>query len=253
MVEISIKPEIIGYVGRWPITNSLITTWLISLSILLFSFKGLGKLKTIPSRLQTITEGIVEMWLSLCDAAGGLRAHRFFPFVTTLFLFILLSNWFGLIPGISALGIFSHHDGHTSFTPVFRAATTDLNTTLALAIVSVIFIQIEGIRSLGLKIHVKKYLKNPLVNPLDTFIGLLELLSEFTRILSLSFRLFGNIFAGEVLLVVIASLIPLLAPVPFLALEIFVGFIQAFVFAMLTLVFASVATASHENQGGESH
>lgn len=253
LMEVSIKPEIISSLGPIPITNSLITTYIIIAAILIIAFRGLRKLKDIPSRFQVIQEAIVETWLGLCDSAGGMKARKFFPFVTTLFIFILLSNWFGLIPGISALGLNTLHEGKETFIPLFRAATTDLNTTLALAIVSVIYIQLEGIKSLGIRLHIKKYLKNPLKGPIDTFVGFLELISEFTKVLSLSFRLFGNVFAGEVLLVVITSLIPLLAPIPFLALEIFVGFIQAFVFAMLTLVFASMAVTSHETTGGEKH
>jgi F-type H+-transporting ATPase subunit a len=252
-MEVSIKPEILTSLGPLPITNSLITTYVIIAAILIIAFRGLRKLKEIPGHFQLIQEAIVETWLGLCDATGGKETRRFFPFVTTLFIFILLSNWFGLIPGISALGLNTLHEGKEIFVPLFRATTTDLNTTLALAIVSVIYIQMEGIKSLGIKLHLKKYLKNPLKNPIDTFVGFLELISEFTKVLSLSFRLFGNVFAGEVLLIVVTSLIPFLAPIPFLALEIFVGFIQAFVFAMLTLVFASMAITSHESTGGESH
>ena len=253
MLEVAIKPEIITYLGSLPITNSLITTYIVIFAILALAFKGLSRLKELPSRFQVIQEAIVETWLNLCDSAGGMNARRFFPFVTTLFIFILLSNWFGLLPGISAVGLNALHEGKTTFIPLLRASTTDLNTTLALSLVSVIYIQIEGIRALGIKLHLRKYFKNPLGNPIDTFVGLLELNSELTKVISLSFRLFGNVFAGEVLLVVITSLIPLLAPVPFLALEVFVGFIQAFVFAMLTLVFASMAITQHENTGGEAH
>lgn len=250
MTEISIKPEIISRFGPIPITNSLITTWIVMGIILAAAFLGLKLLKEIPGRFQVIEEMIIETWLGLCDAAGGSEARRFFPFVTTLFVFILFSNWFGLIPGIGALGINSVNEGKNVFTPVFRATTTDLNTTIALAVVSVAYIQIEGVKSLGIKLHLGKYIYNPIKSPMSAFVGLLELLSEFTKIISLSFRLFGNVFAGEVLLVVVTSLIPLVAPIPFLGLEIFVGFIQAFVFAMLTLVFASMATV---HQGGDSH
>src|SRR3989338_10374259 len=111
MLEVAIKPEIITYLGSLPITNSLITTYIVIFAILALAFKGLSRLKELPSRFQVIQEAIVETWLNLCDSAGGINARRFFPFVTTLFIFILLSNWFGLLPGISAVGLNALHEG----------------------------------------------------------------------------------------------------------------------------------------------
>lgn len=255
MVEISIRPEIITRFGVLPITNSLVSTWLIMGIFFLFFVFAAKRLKAIPSRGQLILETTIEAWLRLCDTIGGLRSNRYFPFITTLFFFILISNWFGLIPGISSLGFFRLEDEGQKFVPFFRAPTADLNTALALALVSFFYIEIEGITTLGLKIHLKKFFVNPIRDSIGFFVGLLELLSEFTRIVSFSFRLFGNVFAGEVLLTIMTFLIPLLIPIPFLGLEIFTGFIQAFVFATLTLVFASMATQSDHNKhlGGELH
>lgn len=254
MVSISIKAENLGQFFGLPITNSLLTTWLILFILLGAALGGIRKLKEIPTNLQTIAEIIVENWLNLCDSVGGLKAARYFPFVTTLFIFILLSNLLGLLPGLEALTLFSRPEGKT--VPLFRSPTSDLNTTLALALVAFIYIEIEGIRNLGLRGHLNKFFINPGRDKIGFFVGILELLSEFTRIISFSFRLFGNVFAGEVLLAIMTFLIPLLIPVPFLGLEIFVSFIQAFVFAMLTLVFASLATVGHAAEssvGGESH
>lgn len=245
MVEISIKPEIIARLGSFPVTNSLITTYLVIGLILLAAYQGLKKLKNIPTRTQVIEETILETWLGLCDSVAGLKSRNYFPFVTTLFVFILFSNWLGLLPGISAIGINHFADGKNSLLPILRAPTSDLNTTLALAIVSFVYVESEGIKSLGLKIHLNKFFVNPINDPMGFFVGLLELLSEFTRIVSFSFRLFGNVFAGEVLLAIMTFLVPLLIPIPFLGLELFTGFIQAFVFAMLTLVFISMSTVSH--------
>lgn len=139
----------------------------------------------------------------------------------------------------------TEHGEETKLVPLFRGPTADLNTTLALALLSVSIIQYYGIKSLGLKIHLSKFFN--FSNPIYFYVGILELISEISRILSFAFRLFGNIFAGEVLLAVIAFLIPLIVPLPFLGLEIFVGFIQALVFAMLTAVFLAVATTAHSD------
>lgn len=246
MLEISIKAETIGKIGDLPITNSLLTSWMVLALILGISLLGIKRLKQVPSKLQTISEAVIENWLSLCDAVGGLRSSRYFPFVTTLFIFILLSNLFGLVPGLGAIIVKVKEQEIEKHIPLFRAPTSDLNTTLALAVVSFIYIEIEGLSSLGLKGHLNKFFINPIKDKIGFFVGLLELLSEFTRIVSFSFRLFGNVFAGEVLLAIMTFLIPVIVPVPFLGLEIFTSFIQAFVFAMLTLVFASLASTHHE-------
>lgn len=253
MLEITIKPEILIDTNLLPLTNSLLSTWLLMVFILVLALGGIKKLRHIPSRAQTIMETLIETWLGLCDAVAGPDAHRFFPFVTTLFIFIILSNFLGLLPGLAAVGITSGPAG--KLIPLLRAPTSDLNTTLALAVVSFMFIELEGITRLGLGGHLRKFFVNPLRDKLGFFVGILELLSEFTRIISFSFRLFGNIFAGEVLLAIMTFLIPLFIPVPFLGMEIFTGFIQAFVFAMLTLVFSSLAVVQHtavaHRQGGE--
>jgi F-type H+-transporting ATPase subunit a len=128
--------------------------------------------------------------------------------------------------------------------PFLRSAGSDLNVTLALGIVAMTLVNVSGVNALGVWIHVRKFFT--FKNPIDFFVGILELLSEFAKIISFSFRLFGNVFAGEVLLVIVGSLAPYVAPVPFLLLEVFVGFIQALVFAMLTMVFISIAVA-HEH------
>jgi F-type H+-transporting ATPase subunit a len=159
----------------------------------------------------------------------------------TLFVFILINNWLGLLPGIGSITITTAHGA----VPLFRGATADLNTTLALAIISVVMTHIYAIKELGLFKHLGKYFS---FNPMLLFVGMLEIVSEFSKMVSFSFRLFGNIFAGEVLLVVIAYLAPLIAPLPFFGLELFVGLVQALVFTMLTLVFLEIATMSHGHE-----
>ncbi|MEX2054817.1 MAG: FoF1 ATP synthase subunit a, partial [Candidatus Andersenbacteria bacterium] len=159
----------------------------------------------------------------------------------TFFVFILINNWLGLVPGVGSITVTTEH----GTAPLFRGATADLNTTLALAIISVVMTHVYAIRELGLFSHLSKYFS---LNPVMLFVGLLELVAEFSKMVSFSFRLFGNIFAGEVLLVVIAYLMPVVAPLPFFGLELFVGLVQALVFTMLTLVFLEIATSHHHGE-----
>lgn len=137
-----------------------------------------------------------------------------------------------------------HGEKHSVFVPYLRAGTADLNTTLALGLFSQVMAQIVGFKYLGFS-YLKKFIN--FKDPIMFFVGILELVSEFSKVLSYAFRLFGNIFAGEVLLVVISALVPLIVPMPFYGLEIFVGFIQALVFSLLSLVFFNVATISHDD------
>lgn len=174
------------------------------------------------------------------------KAIRFAPLILSVFLFILMSNWFGLLPGVGSI----QTNGH----PLFRGFTADLNGTLALAVFTIILVQVYAIRELGVLGHLKHYFSNKPWNPINLFVGILEILGEFTRMASLSLRLFGNVFAGEVLLVTIASISGYLSPVttlPFVFMELFVGLIQAFVFTMLTIVYLSVATHRSGDEDAE--
>ena len=174
------------------------------------------------------------------------QAKKFFPLVATLFLFILLNNWIGVLPGAGSIGFFEIDHGHEVFVPFFRAAKSDLNTTLALAFISMAAIQFYGIRKLGFFKYWSKFFVFT-KGPIYFFVGILELIGEFAKVISFSFRLFGKVFAGEVLLVIMMALVPLIIPLPFFFLEFFVGLIQALVFAMLTLIFLKVATAEAEH------
>jgi F-type H+-transporting ATPase subunit a len=153
------------------------------------------------------------------------------------------NNWLGLLPGVGTIGLHETHHGKEVFIPLLRAGNADLNTTLALAVIAVVAIQIFGILAIGFWKYAGKFIN--FKGPIDFFVGILELISELSRLVSFSFRLFGNVFAGEVLLIVIASLLPFIGPLPFYALEIFVGFIQALVFVMLALVFIKMAITDH--------
>lgn len=237
--HISLAAEKIGYVFGLPVTNSILMTWLTMLILTLFAVLATRKISVVPSFVQSVAEIIIDGLYGLYKSVvGETHIRTFFPLLSTIFLFIIVANWGGLLPGVGSIGIHGE-----KFIPLFRGATADLNTTLALAIVSVLAIQYYGTKTLGLS-YFKKFIN--LSNPIMFGIGLLEIVSEVSRILSFAFRLFGNIFAGEVLLTVIAFLMPLLAPLPFLGLELFVGFIQALVFSMLTAVFLNMATIAHE-------
>ena len=166
----------------------------------------------------------------------------FSPLIASLFFFIITANWAGLLPGVGTVGFF--HEGG-EFIPLLRGATADLNTTVALALVSVVAIQYFGFTTIGFR-YSSRFLN--FSNPIYFVLGLLELVSEISKIISFAFRLFGNIFAGEVLLAVMAFLMPFIVPLPFLMMELFVGFIQALVFSMLTAVFLQVAVSHGEGE-----
>lgn len=244
-IHISLSAEEVFNIGhKLVITNSLMTTWIVMLTIVFFSILATRKLSLVPGKLQSITEMIVDGLRGLFENVLQEKVNTFFPLLATIFLFIICLNWVGLLPGVGTIGIEKIEEGHKVFIPLFRAGTADLNTTLALSLIVISVIQYSGLRSLGVG-YIKKFFN--FSNPLNFYVGILELISEFSKIISFAFRLFGNIFAGEVLLTVIAFLMPLLAPIPFLGLELFVGFIQALVFSMLTTVFLSVAVSKSEH------
>lgn len=244
---ITLEAENLFHIGSFGITNTLVAIWIVAGILIVFAFIINAKIAMVPRGLQNIFEIMVEFFLGLIRGVTGdeSRAKKFFPLVMTIFLYIMLNNYLGLLPGVGTIGI--EENGH--LVHFLRSANSDLNMTLALAVIAVLATHVFGIASLGFFQHVGKFinLKSLLKNPIFFFVGLLELISEVSKVVSFSFRLFGNVFAGEVLLVVIASLVPFIAPVPFYMLEIFVGFIQALVFSMLTLVFLTIATEHVEH------
>jgi F-type H+-transporting ATPase subunit a len=203
----------------------------------------------IPRGLQNVIELIFTTVLDFMESItqDRCKAFAFFPVVFTIFIYVLLSNFIEIVPFLGSVGIWGEHHGHTVIIPFFRSASADLNFTFALAIVAMLSVQIFGVISLGIKEYSGKFFVSPLQEPyvIGTFVGLLELVSEFAKIISFAFRLFGNIFAGEVLLIIVGFIMPYLAAIPFLFLEIFVGSVQALVFSVLTLVFLKNATDSH--------
>lgn len=244
-IHISLAAEEVLKLGPLMLTNSLLTGVVGSVVIFIL-FRAAGRAVAVhptgrgAQAIETVSEAILDLIEQVTQ--NRRRALAFFPLVMTLFVFILVNNWLGLVPGVGAITVTRAH----GTVPLFRGATADLNATLALAIISVVMTHVYAIRELGLFSHLGKYLS---WNPIMLFVGFLEIVAEFSKMVSFSFRLFGNIFAGEVLLVVISYLMPAFAPLPFFGLELFVGLVQALVFTMLTVVFLEIASTSHGDHG----
>lgn len=242
MEAISIKAEELFEIGGLIITNSLFLTMIVSALLVVGAFFMSQKVRLVPGGLQSALEMGMEWFLDLIETTlGGTRAQaeKYFPLVATIFIFILSCNLFGILPGVGSLTFGGRHGA----IPLLRSPAADLNFTLAFAVISVVMANVLGAAAVGIWPHMSKFLN--FSNPINFFIGILELVSEFAKMISLSFRLFGNVFAGEVLLTIIFFLAPYIVPLPFLFLELFVGLIQAFLFAMLTLVSISLHTAVH--------
>jgi len=262
---ISVAAEPIFHLAGFPITNSMINAWI---GIVVFLIVGLivrKRASLTPRGFLNFVDYVIEMLLVKAEEVVGdrERTRKFFPICASLFLFILVSNWMGLLPGVGSIGIWEIEHGERILIPLFRPATSDLNFTLAIAVFSVVAAHIFGMLGLGFVAYISKFINirgiilavkhGPMaviVALVEFCVGLLEIISEFAKVLSLSLRLFGNIFAGEVLMTVIYMLVSFVVPLPFMFLELLVGIIQATVFAMLTLVFMKSMTDAH---GSEEH
>ena len=238
-MEIHLQPDILGVFAGIPVSSSFLLSILGGAILFLGGLFAVRHFKQIPEKLQNISELMIEQMLSFAESvvASRQQAREFFPIVGSFFLFILLTNWLGVFPGVGTVGFLRGE----KLVPFLRSPASDLNVTLALALVSVVAANIYGIRKLGFFSHLSKFFVFT-KGPIYFFVGLMEIISEFAKILSFSARLFGNMFAGKVLLLVVMGLVPFLAPLPFFALEIFVGFVQALVFSALTLIFLKIAT-----------
>ena len=243
MEDISLKAEELFAIGGFGVTNSLLLTFIVFFTLILASFFIHKNIRIIPGAFQGTLEMGMEWLLGLMEPMLGSmkKAEQYFPLVATIFIFIMASNLSGILPGVGSLVV--RHGGEEI--SLLRSPAADLNFTLAFAVISVMVTNIIGMSAVGVFAHLGKFLN--FKNPILFFIGILEMVSEIAKIISLSFRLFGNVFAGEVLLTIVAFLAPYIIPLPFLFLEMFVGLIQAFVFAMLTLVSIALHTAEHEH------
>lgn len=266
--ESPLYAEEIWRAGDFAVTNSLLNSWLVVLIVLVGSVIIRSKLNRIPRGIQNYAETIIEGALNLADSVTGSREKsiKFMPLVFALFIFVLLNNWLGMLPGVGSIGFTANHGGHAVFVPFLRGGTADLNMTLALSIVAVVATHIFGVimtnawshlnRFVGIslileiprKVFKEKDYAAILVNPIKFFVGIVEVIGELAKIASLSFRLFGNVFAGEVLLGAMAAIFAYILPIPFMFLELIVGIIQALIFSMLTLVFLTVMTTSHDEE-----
>ncbi len=254
-LHITLAAERLFTVWGIPVTNTLVAEWAVMLVLITTAIFVGRKPTLIPGKVQNFFEIIIDFVLNYMEQVFGsrTRAIQFFPLIATIFLFIACSNLFDFMPFFGALGI--HKGGE--FIPLFRPVNTDLNVTLALAIIAVLSIEISGILIVGAFKYAGKFFTfrgtsvgNRLLN---MTVGIIEFVSELSRFVSFSFRLFGNIFAGEVLLAVAGYFMPYLLPVPLMMFETFVGIVQAAVFAMLTLFFIKLAIAQPHGAPGEAH
>lgn len=257
--------ETVFHIFGLKVTNSMVATWVTIVFLVGFSYVVTRRMKMVPNRLQAAFEFLVGWLYDLCcNVAGEKNGRKFFPVVATIFLMVAFNAWLGLLPGYSSITIHAA-EGEVH---LLRPANTDINTPLAMALVSFIFVEITALRSLGIK-YMKKFinvaefwrslrqvfsgkLKSGLsglfTGAINIFTGFLEGVSEFIRIISLTFRLFGNMTAGEILLMVVAFVVPWVFAVPFYGLELLIGFIQAIIFAGLTLIYVTVAVTPHEEE-----
>jgi len=265
--ESTLYAEPIFHIGDFTVTNSLFTSWIVVFLLVIFSLVIKLKLKKIPKGIQNLFEIVIEGGLSLCDQVTNSRkiTNKAFPIVMSVFLIVLLNNWIGILP-FGGFGLIEMGETGKMFIPLIRSGTADINGTLPLAILSVLGANLFGILSIGLWKTINKYVnlkalgglftkirKDPTVlmtAPIMFAVGLIEFIGEFAKIASLSFRLFGNVFAGEVLLASMGAILAYALPTPFILLEVFVGMIQAFIFAILTLVYYTIASLDHDEEEG---
>ncbi len=256
--------EVVFHLFGFPITNTILATWLTIIVLVGISYAVTHRMKLIPGRLQTLLEFALSWLYDFCqNVAGEKNGRRFFPIVTTIFLFVIMNAWLSLLPGFGSIFI-TNPEGEAVH--LLRGANTDINMPLALALISFVFVEYWGLRSRGFRylskfVNVSAFfrslgqlfrgklragLSGIFTGAIDIFVGILEALSELIRIVSFTFRLFGNMTAGEILLLIAMFLVPWVLAIPFYGLELLVGFVQALIFGGLTLVFATVAVASHE-------
>lgn len=242
-LHVSISAAPVFYIGDFPVTNGLLTGFLGSLVTVLVLWYAASKVKRgkynrFVGLVQWVFEGLINQIQSVIPDKK--LARKIMPLAVTIFFVVLLNYWLSVIPGLESIT----YNG----VPLLRSMTADLNFTLALAIITIVAVQIYAVKHLGIFGNAGRYLRNPFKDPIGAFEGVLELVGEFSRGVALSLRLFGNAFAGEVLLIVIAALTSYFAAVTlpfFMAFELFIGFIQAYVFFILTLIFTALAVAHH--------
>ncbi len=240
-IAIHLSSPILGHFLGVPLTSTMVMTWTTLVILVIGAIIFRSRIKAVPGKLQVFVElligGIYDYIAETLESKE--KARRFFPLIMTIFIFILSLNWIGLLPGVDAIGIHKMVHGVNTLVPFFHPANTDLNITIGLALVAFFAIEIAGIAYLGARTYAGKFIN--FSSPLAFLIGIIELISELARLISFSFRLFGNIFAGKTLIVIAMFFVPFVLPVPLLAFEMFVGVVQASIFAVLTLFFIKLA------------
>ncbi|MCB0166871.1 MAG: F0F1 ATP synthase subunit A [Anaerolineae bacterium] len=289
----SLSAESLFHLGPLNVTNSMLTAWVCTILIALFFYMATSKMQLKPSGSQNFVEFLVESIYNLTESVSGPRdVSKFFAIPTTIFIFVLVTNFFGLLIGVPLINFGlcreEHHteqveaveeaappaeESHGGWStceagqhiiPFFRAPAADLNFTLSLALITQIAAWTFGFTALGFAGYMSKFFIfegfkkaktgfEYVLGGIDFLVGLIELLSEFVKIIAYTFRLFGNIFAGEVMLVVIMFLVPLFVVTPLIGFEIFVNFIQAFVFYILSVAFYTIAVKPHGGHEEEGH
>lgn len=244
-IHVALSAERIGTIFGIPLTNTLLMSWIVMALLLIFAIVVRSKLSLIPGKFQTFVELLFGYVYDFIETTleDSKWAKRIFPLLLTLFLFIALANLIEFTPGIGSIKI--DHNGET--VPLLRSMNTDLNVTLALTFIVMFAIEFAGIFALGIFRYAGKFIN--FSSPINFVVGIIELVSELSRFVSFSFRLFGNIFAGEVLIAVVSFFVPYFLPAPLMAFEMFVGIVQGAVFALLTLFFVKMAIA--EPHGSE--
>jgi F-type H+-transporting ATPase subunit a len=277
--HIQLPPEVIFHIGNFGWTNTMTAMVIADVILLIIALVVRRSVKSghlVPTGFSGAIEALIEVLYNLTETTAGKWTKRIFPYFAAITLLVLIANWIELVPGVDSIGLIEHSlqegyalqqvtpgivtitppEGAFTLVPYVRVLSTDLNFTVALALISVTMTQVMGVRSLGGSyfqkfFNVRGFFSRPIFGVIDFGVGILELISEISKILSFSFRLFGNIFAGSVLLFVIGTLVPVFAQSIFLMLEFAVGLIQAVVFGMLTMVFMSQAVAGHGEHAEE--
>lgn len=248
-ISVKLAPYIVGEFFGVPITATMVTIWLTMILLTVLAVLVGRNLRAVPSKFQNVVEmtvgGLYDYTASTLESKD--LARKYFPVLMTIFIFLLAMNWVGLLPGVTSIGFFMGEGSEKHLIPLLYPPATDLNVAIAFALISMFVIEMSGILALGAWKYGGKFLSfkgRNIGERLTSFVvGIIELISELGRMVSFSFRLFGNIFAGKTLLTVAIFFLPLLLPVPIMVYELFVGAIQAGVFAFLTLIFIKLAVA----------
>lgn len=251
LIHVAINAETLFHIGPLSVTNSMVGALLASAVLLLGAWWFTRRAALVPSRLQSALELPIEL-LSGILAGSSSRWRSYAALILSFFLIILVANWIGLLPGVGTIGIHAVEEGHEVVVPIVRPASADLNFTLGLAIVAFVMFIFWGIRANGAKGYLLELIGEP--RYMAPLMFPINLISEMSRLISLSMRLFGNVFAGEVLLATMIALAPILIPAIFLGLELLFGFVQALVFALLAMTYISTAIAEHHSAShGDEH